>query len=250
VSARGRGRRRGRGGGKTQAGRVPARTAAWARRGLPWLGLALVVAIAAAWLVQRRLPSGGAAGSVPPLPGPVRALSPEAAYQQASALIRSDPEDALPYLRRAADDPSLGLLVHLAYATAHGNLAYRTIARRGLPGPEVRTSWERMRLMRAALDELARAAALAETPAQQAEVHANRARVDLAWGLPWDALEEIRAAARLDPAGWQPIADEARLRLMDPVRFTPETTTPQTPTEAGTRVPTPVTKARPPSAGR
>ncbi len=218
-------------------------------RALPWVGLAAVAALALFWVGHRAPPPPGARELAPPLPDSIRALSPEEAYRRASLLARTDPDAALPCCRRALDDPSLELLVRLAYAAAYQNKVALNVVHRGVPGPALRSSPERIALLREALRQLDRAAALAETSEQAALVHATYARLFLMWGMPWDALAEFRNASRIQPAGWKPVADEAQSWLKDPTRSSPEPTPSPTGGEAGTEVPA-SPEGLPPSAGR
>lgn len=90
-------------------------------------------------------------------------------------------------------------VVHLDYSSALANAALesRTVARFGRR--VVRSSIERVALVRESLRQLDLAAAMADAPHDRAVIEVARGETLETWGFPYDALECYRRALALDP---------------------------------------------------
>jgi hypothetical protein len=138
-----------------------------------------------------------AAASRLPSPG---TLSLEQAYATAARLVGARRHlESLPYFRRMIEllpNEDWSLRHDYANALQGGSMEGRVIL--GIPIRAARSSFESIGLMQQALAELDRAQRLAPSPRAEATVHLARARQLGAWGLPWDAFAEARAAAGAD----------------------------------------------------
>jgi hypothetical protein len=167
-------------------------------------------------------------------------MTADAAYDSALRLGRAgDHEASLPFYR-AALAGSLGpaWTAHFNYASALYNTGLQVRERLGVPIPVTRSSIERVALMRASLAELDIAGELAQgTARERAVVVLERAARLKWWGLPWDALVQIRQAAAIVPADPRPAraAEEYARAMRDPLH---EPAPPASPAPAsGTRRP-------------
>ena len=175
--------------------------------GLAALGLVVAVAVAARLSTPRR--------TAPPAVADPALASTDARsmYLRGVELARAGRHrDALPFLRRALALRGDLWQVHLDLASVLFNSGLETRTLRGVEVPASRSSWERIAAAREALDHLRSAEALAAVPADRARVPDLRARRRSNWGLAWDALDDFRAAARVEPAARER-GDEVRRQL-------------------------------------
>jgi hypothetical protein len=154
-------------------------------------------------------------------PGAMRELSPPEAYRRAVELMQGpDPTTSLPYFRRAVEAPAAPARVHLEYSWMLNDAAVGTRLRLGKLGREARSSYEQVALERESMIQLDLAERASSGPAERALIRAYRGKHFAVWGLPWDALEAYRGAARLDP-GWKAHADRMAVRIHHPERAMP-----------------------------
>lgn len=177
---------------------------------LPWallaVGLVLAIGLWTWTRLRARHPRTPAASSID-------ALSPQQAYDRGVDLgMQGRALESLPYLARAASSPGATWVVHHDYSTALHNASVASRPRGSGLEAGVRTSLERIALLRASLTELDVAERLAGSPATLALVHAARARSLAQWGLPVEAMEAYQRAADLDPASADYRERAARLR--------------------------------------
>ena len=200
------------GGGFAPGDRSGGRTA----RARAWTaGILLAAAVLAAPRVGRARAEPRPIAPEPPAAAmrqpPGSGMSLEQAYAAASQLVGSRRHlESLPYFRRMIellpeDDWSL----HHDFASALQGASMQGRSILGLEVRATRSSFESIELMHGALQELDRAQRLARSPRAAATVHLARARQLGAWGLPWDALSEARAAAEADRS-WPRAAQAAR----------------------------------------
>ena len=125
-------------------------------------------------------------------PDSARSLDPAAAFAHGAELVRSGrATDALPFLHRAVTlAPNRGLYQGV-YGTALNNASFEQRAHRGLPGPRVRSSWERTRMALESLTLLARAESLAASPEDRERIVRRRAILLANWGFTHDAMGEL-----------------------------------------------------------
>jgi hypothetical protein len=185
-------------------------------RGRAWAWISLIaLAIVAAFSISRVREAHRAIGSVPPVipapPNPALAMSLDEAYAAAAQLVGSRRHlESLPYFGRMIElVPEDDWSLRHDYANALQGASMESRAVLGLPVRALRSSFESIQLMRQAMAELDRAQRLGRAPRAAATVHFARARQLGAWGLPWDAFAEARAAAAADPS-WAPGALAAR----------------------------------------
>jgi hypothetical protein len=168
-----------------------------------WIAVALLVAAALLWgPVHRMVTSPAPPRPGSPEPDPLAALSGEEALRTGFALGQAgrDPE-SLPYFRRAIRAGRGDVWqARYDYATALYNTTLRIESRNGVPVYTVRSSWERIALVREAVRQLGLAEGLAPTPRDRATVRAAYAQMTWLWGLPWDAFVAYRQAYSADPA--------------------------------------------------
>lgn len=131
------------------------------------------------------------------------AMTPQAAYESALRLSQDGHHlESLPYYRRALRGPQRvenPWPIHFNYGAALYNVGLQVRALRGVPVPVVRSSIERVALMREALAQLDTAQLLARTPGDRATVmHARGERFEV-WGFPWEAFILMRQAQWTDP---------------------------------------------------
>ena len=196
----------GRGGTLTrQRRRVPARAPRPAHRPPPprrrrhaaWLATALAALAVAGVAAALRL---HVLGGPPGPPDPAAGLDPMTAFARGLALARAGHHsEGLPYLRRGARAASATWVVHHDYSAALANAALES-RRVGRFGQRVvRSSVERVALLRESLHELDLAAASADAPHDRAVIEVARGETLETWGFPYDALECYRRALALDP---------------------------------------------------
>jgi hypothetical protein len=185
------------GGRRPKPAAAPRRRPAWR-----WLALAAAALLVAAWLIRTRDRAPGAPPAAMLPPDPARAMSAEQAYAVTARLVATRQHlESLPYLRRMIElAPREEWALFHDYANALQGASMQGRMMLGLPERATRSSFERIQLMRQALAELDRAQRLADSPRSSAFVHIARARQLGAWGLPWDAWAELRAAAAADPS--------------------------------------------------
>jgi hypothetical protein len=177
------------------------------RAGFPgrllWAAPALLVAGMFLWGPVHRLATRpGAQPAGPPESDALAGMSSADALRAGLALGRAgrDPE-SLPYYRHAIRQARVDMWqTHYNYATALYNSTLRIELRNGLPSYAVRSSWERIALVREAVHQLTLADGLARTPQDRATVRAAYGQMTWLWGMPWDAFVAYRQAYSADPA--------------------------------------------------
>jgi len=192
-------RRRHERGGKAAATR-PRRTRF--PRWLAWAVPALLVAGALLWGPVHRLATGPAAPrDGPPEPEFLAGMDAEQALRAGIALGQSGRDlESLAYLRHAIRAGRGDLWqARYNYATALYNVTLRIEPRNGVPTYVVRSSWERIALVREAIQQLDLAEGLTRTPRDRAIVRAASAQMLWLWGMPWNAFVAYRQAAAADP---------------------------------------------------
>lgn len=167
-----------------------------------WLVAAalLTSAITVAWLGLR--PRGHEPGGQAHAPvDPASAVPPQVAYEKGLELSRSGRfVESLPYFRRALSGaPPDPWLVHYIHAGVLYSAGLEERGARGISTMAVRSSVERVALMRQALAELDSAERLAPTPRDRATVIRERAMRLQIWGFPWDAFVQLRRVQWIDP---------------------------------------------------
>jgi len=200
-----RGPRAGAGAGLPRAGPGPGRRSALRPRRLAWVAVAVAVVLigASAWFFGRRpgrVPS--TPGGPPPAGDAIALLDPETVFRTADSLGRAGRNFAsLPYYRQALRNVRSDFWqLHFNYGTALYNATLEIEARNGLPVYAARSSWERVALMREAVQQILVAERLTRTPRDLALVRATRARMLWLWGLPWETFAAFRQAQAADPA--------------------------------------------------
>jgi tetratricopeptide (TPR) repeat protein len=197
-------RRRGRErGGKAAATRPPRPRRTRFPRWLAWAVPALLVAGALLWGPVHRLTRGPAARrDGPPEPEFLAGMDAEQALQAGIALGRSGRDlQSLAYLRHAIRSGRGDLWqARYNYATALYNVTLRIEPRNGVPTYVVRSSWERIAMVREAIQQLDLAEGLTRSPRDRAIVRAASAQMLWLWGMPWNAFVAYRQAAAADPA--------------------------------------------------
>jgi hypothetical protein len=180
-----------------KAGRIAALGLAWAAARVLALGAVLEFGEVRVAAAARALTPAA------PAPDSISTMSLGNAYAAAERLVGSRRHlESLPFFRRMialvpADDWSL----RHDYSNALQGASMQSRTLHGLPLRAVRSSYESIQLMRAALEQLNLAQGFAPTPRAAASVHLARTRQFAAWGLPCDAWAEARAAASAD-ASW------------------------------------------------
>ncbi len=112
--------------------------------------------------------------------------------------------DAVPYFRRALAFSGDDYAIESNLASVLNNGAQETRRHLGRDDPAVRSTFERVLMLRESFDRDVAAERLATNATQRALVMAQEAQTFAAWGLPRDALARARAALDLDPS--QPLA--------------------------------------------
>jgi tetratricopeptide (TPR) repeat protein len=146
---------------------------------------------------RRAVPSDGPAASEP-----LAGLSVAEALRTGLELNEAGRDaESLPYFRRALrDDPSADWQAHFNYATALYNATLQIELHNGIHTYVVRSSWERIALVREAVRQIGLAEAMARTAHERATAHAAYAQMVWLWGMPWDAFVAYRQAYSADPA--------------------------------------------------
>jgi len=204
-----------RAGSKRRADRPRKREAKAPRRIVPWravgvtLAGALIVAALAWWGIGRR-------PSTPLLSPPP--LDPEIAHRDGMALARQRRFlESLPLLRRVVEADPGSWRSHHDYATALLNAVHEGRRHLGHDEPAMRSSPERVAMMREALVELTEAERVAGGDARGvAWARRTRAQALSVWGFPWESFVSYRQAEWADP-GWNEIAGIAD-RFMDEMK--------------------------------
>lgn len=160
----------------------------------------LAAVVALVWLGLRSR-GGEREGRGPAIAGSAAALSPQAAYEKGLELSRAGRfEESLPCFERALTGrPPELWLIHYNYAGALYSAGLEERVAYGVSRPALRSSIERVALMRRALAELDAAERLAPTPRDRATVIKERGVRLQIWGFPWDAFVELRRAQWTDP---------------------------------------------------
>lgn len=160
----------------------------------------LLVAIGGTWLGLR--PRGrGRAEEAHAIADPAAAVSPYVAYQRALELSRAGGfEASLPFFERALQGtPPEPWLIHYNYAGALYSVGLEERGPAGHSRPALRSSIERVALMRRALAELDVAERQAPTAHDRATVIHDRSVRLRIWGFPWDSFAEMRRAQWTEP---------------------------------------------------
>jgi tetratricopeptide (TPR) repeat protein len=194
--------------------RTPGASPRWA-----WLALALL-AVAAMWwsATHRPSPGGRSIGAAKPSPEleSLARQAPQALHRRAVELgSRGRHGQSLPYYRRALEDPGAQWSLYCNYGSALQNATLEVRLHLGRTEPAVRSSFERARMLRQALEEFDRGEALEPAAADRASLVAARAQLFATAGLPWDALSEFRQAQALAPR-WQATGDWVARSLREP----------------------------------
>ena len=161
---------------------------------------ALILALALASCAPRVAAAARGLTPAAAVPDSASAMNLRDAYAAAERLVGLRRHlESLPYFRRMIElVPAEDWSLRHDYGNALQGASMQSRTLHGVPLHAVRSSYESIELMRAALEELNRAQRLAPTPRAAASVHLARARQLGAWGLPCDAWAEARAAASAD----------------------------------------------------
>ncbi len=172
------------------------------RRLLAWGVPVLLVAGALLWAPARRAITRRPPPVSPAEADPLVGMSTEEALWTALELNRAGRDAAsLPYFRRALhDDAVTDWQVHYNYGTALYNATLQIELRNGVPTYVVRSSWERIALVREAVRQLSLAEGRTHTARERATARAAYAQMVWLWGMPWDAFVAYRQAYSADPA--------------------------------------------------
>ena len=106
--------------------------------------------------------------------------------------------ESLPDFRAAAEARPDLWNPHHDYASALLNAVHQGHAHLGHAEFVLRSSYERVGLLREGLAQLDAAERLARDPHDRAQVHRTRAQILKAWGLSWDAFVSYRASQWAD----------------------------------------------------
>lgn len=114
-------------------------------------------------------------------------------------------------------------IFHHDFSSTLNNVTMQVDDVDGIPVPAVRTSIQRVRLVRRSLEEISLAERLAKSDQQRSVVHRARGQTYQVWGFPWEALGDLQTARHLDPsnAGFTYSADAYLYRMQHPVRSGP-----------------------------
>jgi tetratricopeptide (TPR) repeat protein len=174
------------------------RAAVAARRPLvtrrPWLAwaIATLAAVVLVWLTigRRRVPD-------PARPPDLRAA--EQAYRRGLGLAAAGRYlESVPDFRVAVEARPEVWNLHHDYASALLNAAHEGRPHLGRAEFRMRSSIERVALLRQGLAELDAAARLVRDARGRAQIHRTRAQILKAWGLAWNAFENYRASEWAD----------------------------------------------------
>ncbi|TMQ73274.1 MAG: hypothetical protein E6K80_00565 [Candidatus Eisenbacteria bacterium] len=168
------------------------------------------VAVIAALLAAGTLAWWRLGNKHPPTPSPGATADPRVAYEKGTVLVRQGKfVESLQLLRSAAEGaPDLAQLHH-DYATAILNAVHQGRRHLGRQEFAVRSSVERVAMVREALRELAEGERIAGKDVRQvAWDKRTTAQAMGVWGFPWEALVGYRQAEWTDPS-WTEIAGRA-----------------------------------------
>jgi hypothetical protein len=136
------------------------------------------------------------------------------AYETGLALVRSRQAVAsLPHFERALELTPDVWVLHGDYASALANAALESYRRRGRSMSYVRSSHERVAIIRHAFERLDVAERMAPPPPENiAFLRYSRSKLLHIWALDWEALGEMERAVAADPS-W-PMARRDRQTLL------------------------------------
>jgi hypothetical protein len=174
---------------------------------VPLVILLIVGAGLAMWWWRHPSPSRDA--HVPAAP-----FDPRQAYREAMVLGQQGRYlESLPALRSVMEsDTSLSQL-HYDYATAMLNAVHQNRTHLGRKEFAVRSSLERVELVRWSLVELVAAERTARDARADAWAIRTRAQALGVWGFPWEAVSSYREAEKADPS-WTELAGKTQ-RVID-----------------------------------
>jgi hypothetical protein len=185
--------RRSRGASVRAARPAPAPAARAGRVAAPGIALAIVVAAAAAaaWWALRPHPSVA----------PTTIVSPSEAYRRALRLgLDGRFDESIPMFRLAERAAGVDLArLHVNFAASLYNACFQP-RRGGGNIPVSRSSFERVAMMREAIDHADRAARYDMTPARRVFLVRERGEWMQAWGFTWEAFVQYRQAVSADPS--------------------------------------------------
>jgi hypothetical protein len=109
---------------------------------------------------------------------------------------------------------------HHDYSSTLNNVTMQVDSVHGIPVPAIRTSIQRVRLVRRSLEEMNLAQRTATTGPERSIVHRARAQTLQVWGFPWEALGDLQAAHHFDTTrhDFTRAADSYLYRMQHPVR--------------------------------
>lgn len=169
------------------------------RPAVAWPFLAVALLALAVFALARVL---GRPRAVPAAPDPVASMDPAAALREGTRLgAAGEYARSLPYLRRAVAANPASWEARFNLASSLSNTALQVRRHLGRDEPVLRSSVERLAMLRESERELESALAGARTAHEAALVLWTRANLYRAWGLPLDALDLARRARELEP-GW------------------------------------------------
>jgi len=130
--------------------------------------------------------------------------------------------ESLPYFRRGLEQNTQDRLGHLSYAVALLNAVHQGRRHFGTQQFAVRSSWERVAMVREALSELAIAQKQAEAIGDRrsiATAEGTRGQALGDWGLQWDALVAYRHSEWTDStfSHYSGVADRLVMQMQHPV---------------------------------
>jgi tetratricopeptide (TPR) repeat protein len=162
------------------------------RRDGPAIAILAALALAAAlgWYLGARHPH----------PGGGFGLDPNEANRVALRLARAgDPLAAIPYFRQVVRQAPESFSAHQNLASALGNGAQQARTHLGKTDNAVRSSVERIAMLRESLAESMAAERLTRRSAERVLALLERGRELESWGFPIDALAQFRAAQATAP---------------------------------------------------
>jgi hypothetical protein len=192
--------------------------------------IVVVAIVTAGWIVFRvsRTPGPASTGTpgttdaAAPWGDAALAVGPVEAYARGVALVDSGLSVAsLPYLARAVSAPGAPWQAWRAYASALHNVAMSAVTEPFAEGEAApRSSFERIRMERMALERLDRAEMLTQANEDRAIVRLTRGQFLRTWGFPWDALQDFHRAGEI-AEHWRDMGPYYAKLMRDPQR--PET---------------------------
>ena len=146
--------------------------------------VAIALSAAAIWML--------APPRAPVAPPPLDPRDAELAYERGLDLAKAGRHrESVPEFRGALHARPDLWNFHHDYATALFNTAHESRSHLGRLEPVMRSSVERVALIREGLTELEAARQRARDPREHALIIHTRAQVFKAWGLPWNAFESF-----------------------------------------------------------